>query len=65
MKGSYNDLRDSEYLKEIIGIHKGHMNLSNVNEGIKASLNEKEDKSIIEDVIDNLDDVHSQSDTSS
>jgi len=44
MKGSYNDLKDSEYLKEIIGIHKGHMNLSNnINEDLNPSLNEKED----------------------
>lgn len=27
LKGSFNDLKESEYLKEVIGIHKSHGNI--------------------------------------
>ena len=39
LKGSYEELKDTEYLKEIINIHKGHMNLSSQSPLNQESLN--------------------------
>jgi ABC-type multidrug transport system ATPase subunit len=63
MKGNYQDLKDSEYLKEVIGIHQS-------NQGTRVKKYEGDavadsGSSPIDEMIESIDDVESQSDSSS
>lgn len=53
-KGNYHDLKDSEYLKEVIGIHKSHNNVGNQPDKLLLPEAMEEVK-----IIDSLDDVES------
>jgi len=60
MKGNYQDLKDSEYLKEVIGIHQ-----SNQSTRVKKYDDGDSGSSPIDELIESIDDVESQSDSSS
>lgn len=60
MKGNYQDLKDSEYLKEVIGIHQ-----SNQSTRVKKYGDGDSGSSPIDELIESIDDVESQSDSSS
>lgn len=76
LKGSYHDLKESEYLKEVIGIHKSHQNLNSgeLLRDTSYSLNgfpsgnkgpaADSGSSPIDDMIETLDDVESMSESS-
>lgn len=77
LKGSYTDLKESDYLKEVIGIYKSHMNLGSKDEEVKIdnekkggfAINEADDKKDEEEdldgIMESLSDVESNSSQSS
>lgn len=63
MKGNYQDLKDSEYLKEVIGIHQSNQS-TRVQKFADDAVADS-GSSPIDELMESLDDVESQSDSSS
>ena len=69
LKGNYNDLKDSPYLKEVIGIHKFNQTTVEEVKQVQTSLNsdphaETGNSPLNEPLLDNLDDLDSSIDSS-
>ena len=65
LQGNYRDLKDSEYMKEVIGIHKSHLNLAPQDLPPNIMLEEVKDDEELEEFFESISDIESDTSSSS